>query len=73
MPLNIATNVFFEDENESDFVDSKANNNVTANAVESKVINNNHAKQEEVTDDVASPPPAKYSKIWIPLRPDFFR
>ncbi|GAN08778.1 hypothetical protein MAM1_0222c08294 [Mucor ambiguus] len=34
MSLNIATNVSFEDENEGNAVDSEANDNGTANAVE---------------------------------------
>ncbi|GAN09323.1 hypothetical protein MAM1_0259c08848 [Mucor ambiguus] len=59
MPLNIATNISFEDENEGDAVDSKADDNGPANAVEAKVIND-HTKQE-ATDDVALPPTAKYS------------
>ncbi|GAN03017.1 hypothetical protein MAM1_0032d02467 [Mucor ambiguus] len=42
--LDIATNNSFKDENEGDAVDSKANNNGTANAVEAKVING-HAEQ----------------------------
>ncbi|GAN08012.1 hypothetical protein MAM1_0186c07518 [Mucor ambiguus] len=46
--FNIATtNVSFENENESDAVDSKANNNATANAIEAKVING-HAEQEAI-------------------------
>ncbi|GAN05509.1 hypothetical protein MAM1_0094d04980 [Mucor ambiguus] len=62
---HVATNVSFEDENEGgDVVDSKTDNNSgTANAVEAKVINN-HAEQE-TTDDVALPPTAKYTEIWI--------
>ncbi|GAN05729.1 hypothetical protein MAM1_0100c05203 [Mucor ambiguus] len=47
MPLNIATNVSFKDENEADTVDSKANNNGTANAIEAKVING-HTEQEAI-------------------------
>ncbi|GAN07685.1 hypothetical protein MAM1_0172d07187, partial [Mucor ambiguus] len=43
--LDIATNDSFKDENEGDAVDSKANNNGIANAVEAKVING-HAEQE---------------------------
>ncbi|GAN05037.1 hypothetical protein MAM1_0080c04506 [Mucor ambiguus] len=43
--LDIATNNSFKDENEGDAVDSKANNNGTANTVEAKVING-HAEQE---------------------------
>ncbi|GAN04615.1 hypothetical protein MAM1_0069d04076 [Mucor ambiguus] len=73
MPLKIATNVSFEDEDEGDAVDSKADDNSAANAGKYKVINNGHAKQE-ATDDVALlPPAAKYSEIWIHLRPDFSR
>ncbi|GAN01434.1 hypothetical protein MAM1_0007c00867 [Mucor ambiguus] len=68
MSLNIATNVSFEDENEGDRVDSKANDNGTANAVKATIINDGHAKQE-VTDAVALPPTAKYSEIWKHLRP----
>ncbi|GAN02505.1 hypothetical protein MAM1_0023c01949 [Mucor ambiguus] len=45
--LQIATNDFFEDENEGDAVDSKAINNGTGNAVEAKVING-HAEQEAI-------------------------
>ncbi|GAN06709.1 hypothetical protein MAM1_0133d06197 [Mucor ambiguus] len=45
--LDIATNDSFKDENEGDSVDSKANNNVTANAVEAKVING-HAEQKAI-------------------------
>ncbi|GAN01419.1 hypothetical protein MAM1_0007c00852 [Mucor ambiguus] len=37
----------FKDENEGDAVDSKANNNGTANAVDAKVING-HAEQETI-------------------------
>ncbi|GAN04287.1 hypothetical protein MAM1_0059c03747 [Mucor ambiguus] len=71
MPFKVATNVFFENENEGNAVDSRVvdNSNGTASAVEAKVING-HAKQE-TTDDVALPPTAKYSEIWIQLRPDF--
>ncbi|GAN10001.1 hypothetical protein MAM1_0311d09535 [Mucor ambiguus] len=68
---DVVTNVSFEDENEGDTVDSKANDNGAANAIESKVINSNHAKQK-ATDDVALSPIAKCSEIWIHLRPDFF-
>ncbi|GAN05697.1 hypothetical protein MAM1_0099c05171 [Mucor ambiguus] len=45
--LDIATNDFFKDENEGDSIDSKANNNGTANAAEAKVING-HAEQEAI-------------------------
>ncbi|GAN07723.1 hypothetical protein MAM1_0173c07226 [Mucor ambiguus] len=45
--LNIATNDSFKDENEGDAVDSKANNNVSANTVEAKPING-HAEQEAI-------------------------
>ncbi|GAN09422.1 hypothetical protein MAM1_0267d08949, partial [Mucor ambiguus] len=38
MPLNIITNVSFEDENEGDAVNSKADDNGAANAVGAKVI-----------------------------------
>ncbi|GAN01132.1 hypothetical protein MAM1_0005c00563 [Mucor ambiguus] len=69
MPLNIATNVSFKDENEGDVVDSKADGNgSTTDAVKAKVIND-YTKQE-ATDDVALPPPANYSEIRIHLRPD---
>ncbi|GAN06080.1 hypothetical protein MAM1_0111d05557 [Mucor ambiguus] len=62
---NIATNVSFEDENEGNAVDSKANDNGTANAVEATtVIISGHAKQEAITADVALPPTANYSEIW---------
>ncbi|GAN07466.1 hypothetical protein MAM1_0162d06963 [Mucor ambiguus] len=72
MPLNIATNVSFEDKNEGDAVYSKVNDNDgTANAVEVKAING-HAEQE-ATDDAALPPTAKYSEFRIHLRPDFSR
>ncbi|GAN08204.1 hypothetical protein MAM1_0193d07711 [Mucor ambiguus] len=54
-----------------DAVDSKANDNDTANAVEAKVIND-HVEQED-TDDVALPPAAKCSKIWIHVRANFSR
>ncbi|GAN00680.1 hypothetical protein MAM1_0001d00102 [Mucor ambiguus] len=67
-PFIIATNDSLEDENEGDAVDSKANNNGTANADEYKVINNSHAKQE-ATYDVALPPTAEYSEFWTHLRP----
>jgi hypothetical protein len=46
-PLNIATNVSFEDEHEKDAVDIKGDENSTANAVEAKVING-HAEQETI-------------------------
>ncbi|GAN08327.1 hypothetical protein MAM1_0199d07836 [Mucor ambiguus] len=71
IPLNIATNVSFENENEGDAADSRVvdNNNDTNNAVKAKVING-HTEQE-ATDDVALPPAAKYSEIWIHLKPDF--
>ncbi|GAN00818.1 hypothetical protein MAM1_0002c00242 [Mucor ambiguus] len=59
---DVVINVSFEDENEGDAVDSKADDYGAANAVESKVIINNHAKQE-ATDDVAVSPSAKYSEI----------
>ncbi|GAN04607.1 hypothetical protein MAM1_0068c04068 [Mucor ambiguus] len=59
MPLDIATDVSFEDENEGD-------------AVDTTVINDGHAKQE-VADAVALPPTAKYSEIWTHFRPDFSR
>ncbi|GAN00634.1 hypothetical protein MAM1_0001c00056 [Mucor ambiguus] len=63
MSVNIATNVSFEDENEVGAVDSKANDNDTANAVETTtVIISGHAEQE-ATDDVALPPTANYSEI----------
>ncbi|GAN03012.1 hypothetical protein MAM1_0032c02462 [Mucor ambiguus] len=45
--LDIATNDSIKDEDEGDAVDSKANNNGTANAVEAKVIND-HAEQEAI-------------------------
>ncbi|GAN09376.1 hypothetical protein MAM1_0263c08902 [Mucor ambiguus] len=48
MPLNIVTNVFFEDESEGDAVDSKADDNGTADAVEAKVVNG-HTEQEPTT------------------------
>ncbi|GAN02705.1 hypothetical protein MAM1_0026c02151 [Mucor ambiguus] len=64
MILNIATIVSFEDENEGD-------DNDTANAVETKVING-HVEQEP-TDDVVLSPTAKYSETWIRLRHDFSR
>ncbi|GAN10047.1 hypothetical protein MAM1_0316d09582 [Mucor ambiguus] len=71
MPLNIATNVSFEDDNEGDnAVNSESNNcGSTANAVKSKFING-HAEQK-TTGGVALPPTANYSKIWIYLRPNF--
>ncbi|GAN07608.1 hypothetical protein MAM1_0168d07108 [Mucor ambiguus] len=47
MPLNIATNVSFKDENEGDAVDSKANDNGAANTIEAIVING-HAEQEAI-------------------------
>ncbi|GAN06509.1 beige/BEACH domain-containing protein [Mucor ambiguus] len=74
MPLNIAaTNVSFEDKNESDAVNSSRNNdNETFNSVEA-IVFNGYAKQEATTDDIALPPTAKYSKIWIHLRPNFSR
>ncbi|GAN09873.1 hypothetical protein MAM1_0299c09406 [Mucor ambiguus] len=64
IPLNIATNVSFENENEGDIVDSRVvdSNNATYNAVEAEAINV-HAEQE-ATDDIAlTPPTAKYSEI----------
>ncbi|GAN02554.1 hypothetical protein MAM1_0024d01998 [Mucor ambiguus] len=45
--LDIATNNSFKDENEGDAVDSKANKNGPANAVEAKDING-HAEQEAI-------------------------
>ncbi|GAN00687.1 hypothetical protein MAM1_0001c00109 [Mucor ambiguus] len=45
--LDIATNDSFRDENEGDAVDSKANNNGIADAVEAKVTNG-HAEQEAI-------------------------
>ncbi|GAN05313.1 hypothetical protein MAM1_0087d04783 [Mucor ambiguus] len=45
MRLDIATNVCFEDENEADAIESKADDNGTADAVEANVING-HAEQE---------------------------
>ncbi|GAN04079.1 hypothetical protein MAM1_0054c03538 [Mucor ambiguus] len=68
---DVVTNVSFEDENEGNVVGIKADGNGAANAVESKIINNNHAKQE-ATDDAALSLTAKYSEIWIHLRPVFF-
>ncbi|GAN07133.1 hypothetical protein MAM1_0150c06626 [Mucor ambiguus] len=68
MALSIATNLSFEDENGGDAVDSKANDNGTASVVEVTVINTGHSKQE-VTNAVALPSAAKYSKIWKHLRP----
>ncbi|GAN01048.1 hypothetical protein MAM1_0004d00479 [Mucor ambiguus] len=71
MPLKIAINVSFEDENEGDAVDSKADDNGTANEVEATtVIISGHAEQE-ATDDVDLPPNANYSEIRIYLRPGF--
>ncbi|GAN05640.1 hypothetical protein MAM1_0097c05112 [Mucor ambiguus] len=71
MPLSIATNVSFEDENEGDAVDSKADDdNDNVYAVESKAINS-HAEQEFTIDGFTLPPTAKYSEIWIHLRPNF--
>ncbi|GAN05310.1 conserved hypothetical protein [Mucor ambiguus] len=61
MLLDIATNIFFEDENEADAVESKADDNGTANPVEANVISD-HAKQE-ATDDVVLLLAARYSKI----------
>ncbi|GAN03343.1 hypothetical protein MAM1_0039d02796 [Mucor ambiguus] len=61
--LDITTNDSLEGENKGDAVDSKADNNGTANAVEATtVIISGHAEQK-ATDDVALPPTAKYSKI----------
>ncbi|GAN04628.1 hypothetical protein MAM1_0069d04089 [Mucor ambiguus] len=58
--LDIATNDSFKDKNEGDTVDSNANDNSTANAVEATtVIISGHAEQE-ATDDIALPPTAKY-------------
>ncbi|GAN00966.1 hypothetical protein MAM1_0003d00394 [Mucor ambiguus] len=45
--LNLATNDSYEDENEGVAVESKANNNGAANAVEAKVINR-HAEQKAI-------------------------
>ncbi|GAN00847.1 hypothetical protein MAM1_0002d00271 [Mucor ambiguus] len=53
MSLSIVTNVSLEDTNEDDAVDSKVDDNGTANAIEAKVING-HVEQE-LTDDVALP------------------
>ncbi|GAN06485.1 hypothetical protein MAM1_0125d05969 [Mucor ambiguus] len=47
IPLNIATNLSFEDEDEGNTVDIKADDNGTANTVEAKVING-HAEQEAI-------------------------
>ncbi|GAN01782.1 hypothetical protein MAM1_0012c01217 [Mucor ambiguus] len=54
-------------------VDSRVvnNNNGTSISAKDKVING-HAEQE-ATNDVALPPTAKYSEIWMHLRPDFSR
>ncbi|GAN00620.1 hypothetical protein MAM1_0001c00042 [Mucor ambiguus] len=71
IPLNIATDISFEDENEGYVVNSKADDNGTANAVEANVING-YAEQE-ATDDVALPPTEKYSEIWIHRKADFLR
>ncbi|GAN05813.1 hypothetical protein MAM1_0102d05289 [Mucor ambiguus] len=71
MPLNIATNISFEDENEDDVVDSKSNDNdTTANSVEANKGINGYAEQE-ATDDVALPPTTNYSEIWIHVGHDF--
>ncbi|GAN04012.1 hypothetical protein MAM1_0053d03468 [Mucor ambiguus] len=50
MSPNIATNSSFEDENEGDAVDSKTNENGTANAVEATtvIISSVHAEQEVI-------------------------
>ncbi|GAN01147.1 hypothetical protein MAM1_0005d00578 [Mucor ambiguus] len=45
--LDIATKDSFEDKNEGDAVDIKANNNGTANAAEAKAING-HSEQEVI-------------------------
>jgi hypothetical protein len=45
--LGIATNDSFEDETEGDAVDSKANNNGTANAAEAKAVSG-HAEQKAI-------------------------
>ncbi|GAN10626.1 hypothetical protein MAM1_0377d10170 [Mucor ambiguus] len=47
MTLNIAADVFFKDENEGDAVDSRVDDNGTANAVETKFING-HAEQDTI-------------------------
>ncbi|GAN06805.1 hypothetical protein MAM1_0136d06295 [Mucor ambiguus] len=73
MPLKIAANVSFEGKNEVDAIDSKANDNGTVDAVESKVIDVSHAEQEATEDDVALPPTAKYSEVWIHLKPNLSR
>jgi hypothetical protein len=52
-PLNIATNVSFEDEDERDFFDFKAADNGTANAVEVKAINS-HAEPETINQMMLS-------------------
>ncbi|GAN11890.1 hypothetical protein MAM1_1209d11513, partial [Mucor ambiguus] len=49
MPLNIATNAPFKDENEGNAVDIKANDNDTTNAVEAKAIDG-HAEQKTTAD-----------------------
>ncbi|GAN09485.1 hypothetical protein MAM1_0270c09014 [Mucor ambiguus] len=71
--LDIATNDSFKDENEGDAVDSNACDNGTANAVEATTVIISGYAEQEATNDVALPPTAKYSKIWIYLRPDFSR
>ncbi|GAN03296.1 hypothetical protein MAM1_0038d02749 [Mucor ambiguus] len=46
-PTSTLFTAIFKDKNEGDAVDSKANNNGTANAVEAKVIHG-HAEQEAI-------------------------
>ncbi|GAN02433.1 hypothetical protein MAM1_0022d01876 [Mucor ambiguus] len=73
MPLNTTTNVSFEDENEGDAIDIKADGNGTASAVEAiTVVISGHA-EHEATDDIALPPTAKYSEIRIYFGPNFSR
>ncbi|GAN08000.1 hypothetical protein MAM1_0185c07505 [Mucor ambiguus] len=65
MSLNIATNVSFEDENKVDTVDSKANDNDIANAVETTaVIISGHVEQDSTDDVVLVPLTAKFEYIW---------
>ncbi|GAN01918.1 hypothetical protein MAM1_0013d01355 [Mucor ambiguus] len=66
MPQNIATNVSFEDENQGGTVDNIADDNGTTIAVEAKLISD-HTEQK-ATDDIAFPPAAKYSEVWMHLR-----
>ncbi|GAN08244.1 hypothetical protein MAM1_0195d07751 [Mucor ambiguus] len=75
MPLNIATNISFRDEDEGDAVDSKADHNGgTDNAVEAKVIINAIPNKRLLLKMMlAYLQLKKCSKNWVHLRPHFSR